>query len=154
MANVLKKIRSRNRLKQAGKAWPSLDCQQQAFYTTSIEQTAAVHISNAPQCQPPLLDVNPTGVVSQSAYRPPTPRLSDMPYALIIIVMSGGLLALLGVYDRGGMSLPVFLSAGVGAIAFGLGSCVAVAINSWRAVESLREWRAEMTERPRKWSWE
>jgi hypothetical protein len=82
------------------------------------------------------------------------PRLSAMPYALIISVLSVGLLFLIRMFAAGGLSLPVFLLGSIGFVATGLMGCVVIAVKSWRAAVGLRQWQRELEVKPREWVWE
>jgi hypothetical protein len=82
------------------------------------------------------------------------PRLSAMPYALIISVLSVGLLFLIRIFAAGGLSLPVFLLGSIGFVATGLMGCVVIAVKSWRAAVGLRQWQRELEVKPREWVWE
>jgi hypothetical protein len=88
---------------------------------------------------------------SQTTY--PAPRLSMMPYALVMSAMSVGLLFLIRLFVAGSLSLNVFLLSGVGVVGLGLACCAYVAVRSWRAAEGLRQWQMQLETR-REWSWE
>jgi len=95
--------------------------------------------------------VVPVAQTSRATYA--APRLSMMPYALVMSAMSVGLLFLIRLFVTGSLSLNVFLLGGVGVVGLGLACCAYVAVRSWRAAEGLRQWQMQLETR-REWSWE
>lgn len=89
--------------------------------------------------------------VSRAAYA--APRLSMMPYALVMSAMSVALLFLIRLFVAGSLSLNVFLLSGLGVVSLGLACCGYVAVRSWRAAQGLRQWQMQLETR-REWSWE
>lgn len=108
-----------------------------------LRQPAPARVIGAP--------VAPVAQTSRATY--PAPRLSMMPYALVMSAMSVGLLFLIRLFVAGSLSLSVFLLSGVGVVLLGLACCVYVAVRSWRAAQGLRQWQMQLETR-REWSWE
>lgn len=83
----------------------------------------------------------------------PAVRLSMLPYALVMSVMSVGLIVLIRLFVTGGLPLTLFMLGGFGVIVLGLAGCAYIALRSWRAMQGLRQWQEQLIQ-PRRWSWE
>ena len=112
-------------------------------YLKRLQRTRSARVIGAP--------VSPVDQASRATY--PAPRLSMMPYALVMSAMSVGLLFLIRLFVAGSLSLNVFLLGGLSVVGLGLVCCAYVAVRSWRAAEGLRQWQMQLETR-REWSWE
>lgn len=112
-------------------------------YLKRMQRTRPARVLGAPQ----PIEVR----ASRSTY--PAPRLSMMPYALVMSAMSVALLFLIRLFVAGSLSLDLFLLSGLGVVSLGLACCGYVAVRSWRAAQGLRQWQMQLETR-REWSWE
>ena len=137
------------------------------IYSLTEYSTKAARLSPASKrtLYAALLDREPIRVLAAEAaldrpagraVRPATalPRLSTLPYAVIMSMMSVGLLVMIRLFVAGGLPLSVFLLGGLGVIGGGLLGCVYIAVKSWRALAGLRQWRSELELQPSNLSWE